>query len=117
MKPILNPTERPLMAKLEAYTDDDPAFLLELIQLMILNLRELQESLGSDTTAFAQAAHKSKSTLTILDDPEVNALVKTLKCAGIKNDAGVTDEADLLFQLIERLIKDLENEATIQKAS
>lgn len=117
MNSTLNPAVRPLSVKLNAFTDGDLAFKEELIQLMIGNLCELQASIkGSD--AFEKILHKIKSTLTIIDDERINSLIAEIKLARASSrELGSMAKADQLFQLIEGLIKDLNDEASIQKAS
>lgn len=117
MKSNLNP-DRSLSAKLEAYVDDDAAFKRELISLMINNLRELSEAIRqNEWIIFEKVAHKTKSTLTILDDIEINKLMvglRELLRAGRADHSALTD---LFFKRADHLIKCLEDEAFIQKAS
>lgn len=117
MNPTINPAIRTLSDKLNAFTDGDLAFKEELIQLMIRNLRELQESIKTPDT-FEKTHHKVKSTLTILDVEEINSLIiEIMPAKGSPRSIGSTAKAEQLFQLIESLIKDLDDEASIQKAS
>ena len=117
MNSTFNPAIRSLSDKLNAFTEGDLAFKEELIQLMIGNLRELQASIKHSDT-FEKILHKVKSTLTILDDKGINSLIAEIKHArGSSRELGSMAKADQLFQLIEGLIKDLDNEASIQKAS
>jgi len=118
MKPNLNP-ERSLSAKLESYTDNDPVFKKELISLMISNLRELQSAAQqAKGVVFEKAAHKTKSTITIIDDDEMNRLIHDLRnLLKTPKDIRARKKAEEFFQHIEFLIKCLEDEAPIQKAS
>ena len=65
------------------YSDDDPDFKRELIKLMIENLEELeqayyQSSEQKNITILQKAYHKVKTTLSMLDDHELNAIVEDL---------------------------------------
>jgi hypothetical protein len=116
MKPNINLNHRSLTEKLEAYAEHDLAFKQELIHLMISNLREFQQAF-SDALSFDRVAHKVKSTLTILDDSRINSLVTELKSL-LRNPKDKTSriKAGELFELLEQVINDLNDEASISKA-
>jgi hypothetical protein len=116
MKPNLNLNQRSLTEKLEAYADNDLAFKQELIHLMIENLREFQLAV-SDALSFDRVGHKVKSTLTILDDSRINSLVTELKSL-LKNpkETSARIKGAELFELLEQVINDLNNEASMPKA-
>jgi hypothetical protein len=117
MKPNLNP-EWSLSAKLEAYTDDDLAFKRELITLMINNLRELSQAVRQNEFAIFEAiAHKTKSTLTILEDAEINQLVADLRKLLKAGNVVCSKISELFFKRVDHLIKCLEDETPVQKAS
>jgi hypothetical protein len=117
MKPNLNP-DRSLSAKLEAYTDDDVAFKRELITLMINNLRELSQALHQrEFNIFEAVAHKTKSTLTILDDEEINRIVDDLRKVLKAGNAVCSKLTELFLKRVDHLIKCLEDETPVQKAS
>jgi hypothetical protein len=68
----------------EEYGEDDPVFKAELIMLMIENIRELQDA-GfqaldqKNSNIFHAAVHKTKSTIKLLDDPELINKIEILK--------------------------------------
>jgi aminopeptidase-like protein len=75
---------RPLKIDFEFYTDGDDAFKVELVTLLISNLRELQQSLHSareknDNIIFQTASHKVKPSLSMLNDEEFTTLVDDMK--------------------------------------
>lgn len=110
---------RPLRIKFELYADSNPAFKMELISLMISNLRELQHAsyksyYTGELKLFQSSSHKVKSTLILLDDPEYDYIVETLKQALLS-----ASRPDDIHQKIykfnwftESIIKALEDEAT-----
>ncbi|HTE31314.1 MAG TPA: hypothetical protein VK666_13125 [Chryseolinea sp.] len=76
--------KRTLFIDFNLYADDDPEFKQELIELIIENLEELQQSYQTsieqtELSFFLKACHKVKTTLVMLDDQELNALVEDLK--------------------------------------
>ncbi len=118
MKPIFN-QELSLTDRLTAFTDDDSEFRRELIGLMISNLRELyQAAQQAHAHIFEQAAHKAKSTLTIIDNREINQFVVDFKALlKAPQKSVIRKKIEQFFQLIDHQIKCLENEAVIKKAS
>ena len=75
---------RTLFVDFELYADNDPDFKRELIDHMVDNLQELLQAYRTsidqnDTTPFQKVCHKVKTTLVILEDDELNALVEDLK--------------------------------------
>lgn len=80
-------SKRTLFIDFDLYAEDDAAFKQELIELMIENLRELQQSYGlsvdgNDPEIFLKACHKVKTTLSMLADGELDAIVEELKSPG-----------------------------------
>lgn len=70
-------------SQLDLYTDGDPDFKGVLIELMIDNLLELQQSLYEaneqhDHEVFRKACHKVKTTLSMLDSKELSNIVEEL---------------------------------------
>ena len=70
--------------QIDLYTYGDPEFRPVLIDSMIDNLLELQQELyistmKQDPEVFLRAAHKSKTTLSILDNSELSDIVEELK--------------------------------------
>lgn len=75
---------RPLFVDFNAYTDGDDEFKKELVDLMIDDLRELQQTLhlaaeNNDIPLFQKVCHKIKTTLHMLDDPEFSGMLEELK--------------------------------------
>jgi hypothetical protein len=99
--------KRPLVVDFDLYADNDPDFKQELIELMVDNLEELLEAYKTsveqkDPPFFSKACHKVKTTLVMLEDKELDALVEDLK----------TMEADetrafLLKKICEEIIASL----------
>lgn len=115
---------RPLNIKFELYSDSDADFKLELVELMINNLRELQRSFyrafySSDPTIFQRICHKVKSTLTLLDDEEFMHTVERLKNALTNGENTTMLAAKALdFNLItESFCKTLHMEVSFLKAA
>lgn len=81
-------SKRALSIDFAQFSDNDPAFKARLIDLMIENLAELEEGYyqtvnSKDPTFLLKAYHKVKTTLTMLDDKELDAVVEDLKDPGI----------------------------------
>lgn len=101
---------RPLFIDFNAYTDGDDEFKKELVDLMIDDLRELQQTLHlaaphNDAPLFLKVCHKIKTTIHMLDDPEFSAAVDEVK-------ANVTDTSRnaLLDRLCAGIIESLRRE-------
>lgn len=65
------------MANLDRCTDGDPEFRKELAMLLANNIIELMANMESalqkhDANIFIRAVHKTKTTLSILNDSEIN---------------------------------------------
>lgn len=76
--------ERPLRIRFDLFSDSTSEFRLELVSLMIRNLRELQQAAyttyyTSESRSFGKACHKVKSTLMLLDDNEFVFAVDDLR--------------------------------------
>lgn len=77
-------TPRTLFIDFDTYTDGDLEFKKELIESMIDNLVELQETVlrasqNNDASIFQKVCHKVKPTLQMLDDKELLETVAQLK--------------------------------------
>jgi len=110
--------ERPLHIRFASYgADDDPEFKYELVVLMSGSLRELRQAAalslasgGSDL--FKRAAHKAKSTLTLIDDTEFNDAVETFTTSVAAIEKETRDRAFEQFNTIsESIIESLDREA------
>ena len=105
------PGKRPLFIDFDLYTDGDADFKKELITLMIENLRELQKvKQQNDHSLFLKACHKVKSTLNILNDNALNAVVNDLSEAAVKNEQGKQEHVAQLHALCEEIVRSLEQE-------
>ena len=110
--------ERPLHIRFASYgADDDPEFKYELVILISGSLRELREAAalslssgGSDL--FKRAAHKAKSTLTLIDDCEFNEAVETFTTSVAAVEKDTRDRAFEQFDSISQsIIESLDREA------
>lgn len=75
--------QAPLRIDFDEYTDGDKSFKDELITLMLVDLAELQRSLGEsrrveDPLIFHKAAHKAKTTLDMTNNDELKSLVEEI---------------------------------------
>jgi hypothetical protein len=82
--PVPNRKIKTLTIDFSLYTDDDPSFKNELVLMMIDNIKELVESFASaktanDMTEFRKTCHKVMSTLSIIDDQDLIAVIERLK--------------------------------------
>jgi hypothetical protein len=77
-------TNRELYVDFALYTDDDPEFKAELIDGMIENLEELEEAYfesltQQDPSYLRKACHKVQTTLSMLNDRELDAVIEKMK--------------------------------------
>jgi hypothetical protein len=103
---------RPLFINFDLHTDGDNDFKKELIVLMIENLRELiwaQERAHrqNDLSFFLKACHKMKSTLAMLDDNELQLVIKELSDPALNLDGQKPARISKFNQLCEAIIKSL----------
>lgn len=115
---------RPLHVKFDVYADCDPEFKVELAILMITNIRDLQQAAfrsyyTGDVKSYPNVAHKVKSTLLLLDDPEFSLVVNDLKEAFLKTESHpvMQEKINRFNHLCESIIKTLDKEITILKAA
>lgn len=116
---------RPLNIDFDQHTEGDIAFKRELITLLVKNVREFVQALAdsiskNDHQIFAEACHKSKITLYMLDDDEYNSIVHTLQAhlAGKLYDAPETKShatrfADLSDDIVASLNGEFTRSATL----
>jgi len=98
---------RTLFIDFDLYAEDDPDFKLELIALMIDNLNELHAAYGvsinqKEPMIFRKAYHKVKTTIAMLEDPELNAVVEELKNPDV-DPSIVSRFGNIITELIESL--------------
>ena len=86
MKARINETmlKRTISIDFDAYADNDPDFKQELTAIMIDNLQELKRAyslsvMQNNLDVFLRACHKMKTTLFMLGDAELSAIVEDLK--------------------------------------
>jgi CheY-like chemotaxis protein len=108
---------RPLKINLHLYADSDIDFKIELVELMVSNLRELQYAsykayYDGDPRYYATISHKVKSVLILLNDQEFMDVIDDLKSAfGNEEKLAVLQEKINKFNyLSECIIKTLERE-------
>jgi PAS domain S-box-containing protein len=94
---------------LDMYTEGNMDFKKELIGHLLKNIEELRSSLivslgDKDATAFHTAAHKSKTTLTMLGDHELLKVVDEVKMALEQQHSGTL--STILDQKFTKLIKE-----------
>ncbi|MEO7991297.1 MAG: hypothetical protein ABI663_17230 [Chryseolinea sp.] len=92
----------------DLYTDGDQEFKVELIELMINNLKELQWALGMNLEVFKKVCHKIKSTIAILSCKTLNEVIEDL------SSADTTDrwrKTNVVKELCDDIIKSLEAES------
>jgi hypothetical protein len=104
----------------EAYGENDPEFKADLIMLMIGNVQELRDAAQQayekrNGKLFTVAVHKTKSTINLLDDQDLQGNIESMK--EVLNTSVFTEttvekvEAFRIFGDI--LIKSLEHQAAL----
>jgi hypothetical protein len=123
MKPSRQSDHRTININFEAYGDNDPEFKVELMTLMVENIQELVEAASksialSNPQIFKEAAHKTKSTIKLLDDKtfthEIESLKETLL---IPNEASTLQKVDGFKKLAEDMLSSLEREMLFLKGT
>lgn len=100
-------SKRTLLVDFELYADNDPEFKQELIILMIDNLTELHSALKMSAKAnepdiFRKSCHKMKTTMVMLADSELNAVVEDLKRPDAE-PGNISRFGNIVAELIESL--------------
>ncbi len=103
----VTPDSKLLNIDFDLHTDGDAEFKIELIDLMINNVRELQWSLRINTEVFRKVCHKVKSTVIILNCEVLNGLIDELKSEDMENRWSKTNS---LSVLCEDIVSQLEKE-------
>ena len=96
---------RPLYIDFDQHTDGDVEFKKELVALMIEDIGELQKSLVTATQSnnpdvFLKGCHKSKTTVDMVNDKELNLLLEDLEARIVQEKysrSAVLEEQILLF--------------------
>lgn len=107
IKVNVSKSKRELFVDFELYADNDPDFKRELVTLMIDNLTELHgaykvSATQSDPVLFSKAVHKMKTTLVMLEDPELNTVIEDLKRPDAE-PGNISRFGNIIAELIESL--------------
>jgi hypothetical protein len=105
----------------DAYGEDDPVFKADLIVLMIDNVRELLEAAGEayhqkDSKLFSTAVHKTKSTINLLNDPDLFVSIESIREAFNNWSDEILQKIEAFRIFVDVLIRSLEHEAALLKA-
>src|SRR5258706_7473393 len=96
---------RPLHIDFDQHTDGDAGFKKELVALMMEDIAELQKSLevatrSNNPDVFLKGCHKSKTTVDMVNDKELNRLLEELEARIVQEKyirSAVLEEQILLF--------------------
>jgi len=107
---------RSVNIRFDAYGEDDPEFKADLIMLMVDNLLELKEAAKAcsetkDGKAFSAVIHKTKSTINLLDDPDLFLNIESIKEACNNWSDSTLKKVDSFCIFTDILIRSLEHEA------
>jgi len=110
-------TTRPLYIQFDNYTDGNPDYKLELINLISANIKELQQAVHNayhlkQFHAYQNVAHKVKSSILLLNDPELTTLYEEVKTIfkSMDSDPGI-ERVNRFIKLLAETLKSLEMEA------
>jgi hypothetical protein len=106
---------RKLSIDFDAYTDGEPEFKNELINLIIANLTELKQSLKTaihenHVTLFKKTCHKVNVTLQMLADAELDETIQELASGNSLFAEHAKTKSTAFYSLCESIIKSLEAE-------
>jgi CheY-like chemotaxis protein len=108
---------RPLHVPFENYTDGESKYKLELIHLIMANIRELQHAVHcayhlKEFYAYQNVSHKVKSSILLLNDPELTQSFEYIKTIFKTKDSdpGI-DKVNKFIRLLSDVLKSLEKEA------
>jgi hypothetical protein len=114
---------RPVQINFELYVDSqDAAFKLELVELMITNIKDLRDGAKSawikgDADGYYSTLHKTKSTVTLLNDSEFNHAIEEVRTHINSNSIGSQEHVlSHMNELATSIITSLEHEAALLKA-
>lgn len=101
----------------DTYTDGDQNYKLELINLILANIRELQQAVHNayhlkQFHSYQNTAHKVKSSILLLNDPELTRLFEEVKAIfkSIDSDPGI-DKVNYFIKSLAEILRSLEKEA------
>src|SRR5688572_3362312 len=120
MNPSQKHTVRNVNIHFDAYGEDDPVFKADLIMLMIGNVRELQDAARDayhqkDSKLFSTAVHKTKSTINLLDEPDLLVNIESIKEAFNSWSDEILQKIEAFRIFGDILIRSLEHEAALLK--
>ncbi|RAW03480.1 hypothetical protein [Pseudochryseolinea flava] len=123
MKPARPSDHRTININFEQYGDNDPEFKADLMKLMMENIQELKEAASeaitlSNPQVFRVAAHKTKSTIQILDDELFSLEIELLKETLLSpNQAVAVQKVNDFKQLADEILRSLERETLLLKGN
>jgi len=100
-----------VMANLDRCTDGDVEFRKELAQLLANNMTELMANIQKavsviDATILTRSVHKTKTTLSILNDTEMNEEISIVQTRLKESTAaGIEDHVEKLISRCQRTIE------------
>jgi hypothetical protein len=121
MKPARQSDHRIININFEQYGDNDPDFKVDLMRLMMDNIQELVDAASeaialNNPQLFRVAAHKTNSTIQILDDKIFSSEIEILKEALLAPDQTVAiQKANEFKQFADGLLRSLERETQLLK--
>jgi HPt (histidine-containing phosphotransfer) domain-containing protein len=103
---------------LDQHSEGDVEFRKELAVLLIKNIKELHQALltalqHQDAGIFRKACHTGKTTLSMLGDAELDAIIERLKTSLIKKSTGSTGLQSQVAQfeeVVQKITRDLQEE-------
>ncbi len=108
---------KPLYIHFENYTDGEPKYKLELINLIIANIQELQQAVHNayhlkQFHAYQNISHKVKSSVVLLNDPELTDLYDEVKTIfkTMDSDPGI-EKVNRFIKLLAETLNSLQQEA------
>jgi CheY-like chemotaxis protein len=108
---------KPLNIQFANYTDGNPDSKLELINLIAANIKELQQAVHNayhlrQFHVYQNVAHKVKSSILLLNDPELTKLYEEVKTIfkSMDSDPGI-ERVNHFIKLLAETLKSLEEEA------
>gem|GEM_PF-1994828 len=112
---------RELFIDFDLYTEGDADFKKELAVCLIGNMAELKQDLYRAITEnsqeiFLKATHKAKVALSMLDDPELTALTRSLETE-LGNPAKTENSIGVLAGLFENLTDAISDSLRVVAAS
>jgi CheY-like chemotaxis protein/HPt (histidine-containing phosphotransfer) domain-containing protein len=98
-----------VMANLDRCTEGDPEFRRELAQLLANNMTELMANIekalqANDPNIFIRAVHKTKTTLSILNDSEMNEEITTIQTKFKESKEDLERHAEKLINRCKKMI-------------